>query len=90
MMGRGPMMHGFGAFGRFGGFRDLQVAVPLPRWPVAVLRHRAARERPGILAAVPALDGDHGDHHVVRVGLGRAPRDGAAAVAVGSGRTARQ
>ena len=30
MMGRGPMMHGFGAFGMFGGFRDLQVAVPLP------------------------------------------------------------
>ena len=30
MMGRGPMMHGFGAFGGFGGFRDLQVAVPLP------------------------------------------------------------
>lgn len=30
MMGRGPMMHGFGAFGAFGGFRDLQVAVPLP------------------------------------------------------------
>jgi signal transduction histidine kinase len=29
MMGRGPMMHGFGAFGPFGGFRDLQVAVPL-------------------------------------------------------------
>jgi len=24
------MMHGFGAFGMFGGFRDLQVAVPLP------------------------------------------------------------
>jgi len=30
MMGRGPMMHGFGPFGMFGGFRDLQVAVPLP------------------------------------------------------------
>jgi signal transduction histidine kinase len=29
MMGRGPMMHGFGAFGPFAGFRDLQVAVPL-------------------------------------------------------------
>jgi len=29
MMGRGPMMHGFGAFGPFGSFRDLQVAVPL-------------------------------------------------------------
>jgi signal transduction histidine kinase len=29
MMGRGPMMHGFGGFGGFGGFRDLQVAVPL-------------------------------------------------------------
>ncbi|WP_445487987.1 ATP-binding protein [Rhodopseudomonas sp. RCAM05734] len=29
MMGRGPMMHGFGSFGPFGGFRDLQVAVPL-------------------------------------------------------------
>jgi signal transduction histidine kinase len=29
MMGRGPMMHGFGAFGMFGGFRNLQVAVPL-------------------------------------------------------------
>lgn len=29
MMGRGPMMHGFGGFGAFGGFRDLQVAVPL-------------------------------------------------------------
>jgi signal transduction histidine kinase len=29
MMGRGPMMHGFGAFGPFGGFRDLKVAVPL-------------------------------------------------------------
>lgn len=29
MMGRGPMMHGFGAFGPFGGFRDLRVAVPL-------------------------------------------------------------
>lgn len=27
MMGPGPMMHGFGGFG---GFRDLQVAVPLP------------------------------------------------------------
>jgi signal transduction histidine kinase len=26
---RGPMMHGFGAFGRFGGFGDLQVSVPL-------------------------------------------------------------
>ena len=25
-----PMMRGFGAFGMFGGFRDLQVAVPLP------------------------------------------------------------
>ena len=30
MMGRGPMMHGFGVFGMFGGFRDLQVAIPLP------------------------------------------------------------
>jgi signal transduction histidine kinase len=33
MMGRGPVMHGFGGFdgfGGFGGFRDLQVAVPLP------------------------------------------------------------
>jgi signal transduction histidine kinase len=30
MMGRGPMMHGFGGFGPFGGFRDLRVAVPLP------------------------------------------------------------
>lgn len=30
MMGRGPMMHGFGAFGPFGGFRDLRIAVPLP------------------------------------------------------------
>ncbi len=29
MMGRGPMMHGFGAFGPFGGFRDLRVAIPL-------------------------------------------------------------
>jgi signal transduction histidine kinase len=28
-MGRGPMMHGFGAIGGFGVFRDLQVAVPL-------------------------------------------------------------
>jgi signal transduction histidine kinase len=27
MMGRGPMMHGFGTFG---GFRNLQVAIPLP------------------------------------------------------------
>ena len=34
MMGRGPMMHGFGPFGALGGFGDLQVAVPLPdgRW----------------------------------------------------------
>ena len=30
MMGRGPMMHGFGTFGAFGAFRDLQVAVLLP------------------------------------------------------------
>jgi len=30
MMDRGPMMHRFGGFGPFGGFRDLQVAVPLP------------------------------------------------------------
>jgi signal transduction histidine kinase len=30
MMGPGPMMHGIPAFGGFGGFRDLQVAVPLP------------------------------------------------------------
>jgi signal transduction histidine kinase len=30
MMGRRPMMHGLHGFGRFGGFRDLQVAVPLP------------------------------------------------------------
>lgn len=30
MMGPGPMMHGFRGFGSFGGFRDLQVAVPLP------------------------------------------------------------
>ncbi len=29
MMGPGPMMHGFGAFGPFGGFRDLGVAIPL-------------------------------------------------------------
>ncbi len=29
MMGPGPVMHGFGAFGPFGGFRNLQVAVPL-------------------------------------------------------------
>jgi signal transduction histidine kinase len=29
MKGRGPMMHGFGAFGMFGAFRNLQVAVPL-------------------------------------------------------------
>jgi len=28
-MGHGPMMQGFGAFGPFGAFRDLQVAVPL-------------------------------------------------------------
>lgn len=27
--GHGPMMHGFGGFGQFGAFRDLQVAVPL-------------------------------------------------------------
>ena len=30
MMGPGPMMHGMRTFGGFGGFRDLQVAVPLP------------------------------------------------------------
>jgi signal transduction histidine kinase len=30
MIGRGPMMHGLHGFGWFGGFRDLQVAVPLP------------------------------------------------------------
>jgi signal transduction histidine kinase len=30
MMGPGPMMHGIPVFGAFGGFRDLQVAVPLP------------------------------------------------------------
>ena len=30
MMGPGSMMHGNRAFGGFGGFRDLQVAVPLP------------------------------------------------------------
>ena len=30
MMGPGPMMHGIRAFGGFGGFRELQVAVPLP------------------------------------------------------------
>lgn len=29
-MGHGPMMRGFGAFGPFGGFRDLEAAVPLP------------------------------------------------------------
>lgn len=29
MMGRGPMMHGFGGFGGFAGFRDLRVAIPL-------------------------------------------------------------
>ncbi len=29
MMGRGPMMHSFGGFGRFGDFRDLRVAIPL-------------------------------------------------------------
>jgi signal transduction histidine kinase len=29
-MGHGPMMPGFGAFGPFGAFRELQVAVPLP------------------------------------------------------------
>ncbi len=29
MMGPGPMMHGFGAFGPLGGFRDLRVAIPL-------------------------------------------------------------
>jgi signal transduction histidine kinase len=28
-MGPGPMMHGFGGFGPFGGFHDLQVVVPL-------------------------------------------------------------
>jgi signal transduction histidine kinase len=34
MMGRGPMMHGFGPFGALGGFGELQVAIPLPdgRW----------------------------------------------------------
>jgi signal transduction histidine kinase len=34
MMGGGPMLRGFGMFGALGGFRDLQVAVPLPdgRW----------------------------------------------------------
>jgi len=30
MMGRGAVMHAFGGFGPFGGFRNLQVAVPLP------------------------------------------------------------
>jgi signal transduction histidine kinase len=30
MMGRGPMMHGFGPFGSVGIFRNLQVAMPLP------------------------------------------------------------
>lgn len=30
MMGPGSMMHGIPVFGAFGGFRDLQVAVPLP------------------------------------------------------------
>lgn len=30
MMGPGPMMHGGRGFGGFGGFRNLQVAVPLP------------------------------------------------------------
>jgi signal transduction histidine kinase len=29
MMSPGPMMHGFGAFGPFGAFRDLSVAIPL-------------------------------------------------------------
>ncbi|MCZ8548150.1 ATP-binding protein [Mesorhizobium qingshengii] len=34
LAGRGPMMHGMGPFGMFGGFRELQVAVPLAdgRW----------------------------------------------------------
>ena len=30
MMGRGPMLHGFGGFGCFGGFRDLAGRGPLP------------------------------------------------------------
>jgi signal transduction histidine kinase len=30
MMGRSPMMHGFGGLGPFAGFRELQVTIPLP------------------------------------------------------------
>ena len=90
MMGRGPMMHGFGAFGPFGGFRDLQVAVPCrmvsgfrspPRCRRAARSFRGNSSSRWDSMAVIIL--------AVSVWVG-APRDGAARLALGRSRTARQ
>ena len=89
MMGRGPMMHGFGGFG----LRRLPRSAgrgALAGWPMALVRDRPARRRPVVLAPVPPVHGSHGGHHSRRVGVGRAPRDRAACLAFGRGRAARQ
>ena len=90
MMGRGPMMHGFGAFGMFGGFRNLAGRGPLAGWPMALLRNHSSRERPVVLTPVPLVHGDHGDHHSRRVRVGRAACDGATCLALGRSRAAWQ
>ena len=90
MMGRGPMMHGFGAFGPFGGFRDLQVAVPLSdgQWlsfATALPQGGPAFSRQFLLSM-----GTDGDHYSCRLRMGRSPCDGAACLALGRSRNARQ
>ena len=90
MMGRGPMMHGFGAFGPFGGFRDLQVAVPLSDGQWLSFATALPQGGPAFSQAIPAFDGTHGDHYSRRLHMGRSTRDGAARLALGRSRNTRQ
>ena len=75
MMGHGPMMHGLAGAGldRSGPFGICRSRC-LSRMDSGFRSRRRYRQRPGVLRAVPALDGGHGDHHSGRLDVGRAPR----------------
>ena len=90
MMGRGPMMHGFGAFGPFAGFRDLQVAVPLSDGQWLSLATALPQGGPAFSRQFLLLHGNHGGHHSCCRRLGRSTRHGAACRALIRSRTAWQ
>ena len=70
MMGRGPMMHGLG------GFRDLQVAMPLPDGQWLSFATNLPDTGPAFSRQFLVFDGCHGDYHPGGHYLGRASCDG--------------